>query len=163
MGQPRGRLLTMAAESGVQPAAPPSMAPPPFNRPPAKSVDGLPPLRIGGPPVDNTAIDEEGTVTLERLVGYSIVLGILLSYICFSSIKITVMVFIVGGCSAMLSLAMVWCTSKSMRFFEYAFACSAWHSGAIHVVNYYRDEAARGKAVLDVRCDTPYYRAPWHL
>ncbi len=150
MGQPRGRLLTLAAESGVQPAAPPSMAPPPFNRPPAKSVDGLPPLRIGGPPVDNTAIDEEGTVTLVRLVGYSIVLGILLSYICFSSIKITVMVFIVGGCSAMLSMAMVWWTSGkvdaillSMPSLVYVLGIS----GAIHVVNYYRDEVRlRGKA-----------------
>ena len=149
MGQPRGRLLTLAAESGVQPAAPPSMAPPPFNRQPAESVNGLPPLRIGGPPVDNTAIDEEGTVTLARLVGYSIVLGIILSYICFGSIKITVMVFIVGGCSAMLSMAMVWWTSGkvdaillSMPSLVYVLGIS----GAIHVVNYYRDEVRiRGK------------------
>ena len=149
MGQPRGRLLTLAAESGVQPAAPPSMAPPPFNRASAESVDGLPPLRIGGPPVDNTAIDEEGTITLARLVGYSIVLGIVLSYICFGSIKITVMVFIVGGCSAMLSMAMVWWTSGkvdaillSMPSLVYVLGIS----GAIHVVNYYRDEVRiRGK------------------
>ncbi|MDE0862224.1 MAG: MMPL family transporter [Rubripirellula sp.] len=150
MGQPRGRLLTLAAESGVQPPAPPSMAPPPFNRAPVESVDGKPPLRIGGPPVDNTAIDEEGTVTLVRLVGYSIVLGIVLSYICFGSVKITLMVFIVGGCSAMLSMAMVWWTSGkvdaillSMPSLVYVLGIS----GAIHVVNYYRDEVRiRGKA-----------------
>lgn len=149
MGQPRGRLLTLAAESGVQPAAPPSMAPPPFNRAPAESIDGLPPLRIGGPPVDNTAIDEEGTITLARLVGYSMLLGIVLSYICFGSIKITVMVFVVGGCSAMLSMAMVWWTSGkvdaillSMPSLVYVLGIS----GAIHVVNYYRDEVRiRGK------------------
>ena len=115
MGQPRGRLLT------PQPNPAFSLLHrhpwhPTFNRPAAKSVDGLPPLS-GGPPVDNTAIDEgdrySGTVGR-----YSIVLGILLSYICFSSIKITVMVFIVGGCSAMLGMA--WFggrQAKSMRFF----------------------------------------------
>ena len=150
MGQPRGRLLTLAEESGIRPPSPPSMAPPPFNRTPPESVDGLPPLRIGGPPVDNTAIDEEGTVTLVRLVGYSILLGIVLSYICFGSIKITIMVFIVGGCAAMLSMAMVWWTSgtvdavlMSMPSLVYVLGLS----GAIHVVNYYRDEVRiRGKS-----------------
>ncbi|MGI9472994.1 MAG: efflux RND transporter permease subunit [Rubripirellula sp.] len=149
MGQPRGRLLSLAEESGVQPPPPPSMAPPPFDRAPPEAAAGIPPLRMGGPPVDNTAIDEEGTVTLVRLVGYSILLGIVLSYICFGSIKITVMVFIVGGCSAMLSMAMVWWTSgtvdavlMSMPSLVYVLGLS----GAIHVVNYYRDEVrVRGK------------------
>lgn len=149
MGQPRGRLLTLAEDSGVQPPPPPSMAPPPFDRAPPEAAAGIPPLRMGGPPVDNTAIDEEGTVTLVRLVGYSILLGIVLSYICFGSIKITIMVFIVGGCSAMLSMAMVWWTSgtvdavlMSMPSLVYVLGLS----GAIHVVNYYRDEVrVRGR------------------
>ena len=33
-------------------------------------------LRMGGPPVDNVAIDEEGQITLVRLIGFSIVLGL---------------------------------------------------------------------------------------
>ena len=89
MGGPRGRLLVLAEESGVQPAAPPSVAPPPFNRSEVESIGGAPPLRLGGPPVDNVAIDEEGTVTLVRLVGYSVLIGAFLSYLCFSSFKIT--------------------------------------------------------------------------
>ncbi len=109
----------------------------------------MPPLRMGGPPVDNTAIDEEGTITLVRLVGYSVLIGIVLSYFCFSSIKITVMIFIVGGTSAMLSMAVVWWTNGtvdaillSMPSLVYVLGLS----GAIHVVNYYRDEVrARGK------------------
>lgn len=149
MGQPRGRLLQLAAESGVTPAAAPSMAPPPFNREAAESVSGKPALRLGGPPVDNMAIDEEGTVTLVRLVGYSVLLGIVLSYLCFGSVKITIMVFVVGGTAAMLSMAIVWWTSgkvdailMSMPSLVYVLGLS----GAIHVINYYRDEVrARGE------------------
>ena len=97
LGGPRGRLLQLAADSGIQPPMPPSTAPPPFDKPDVESVAGLPPLRMGGPPVDNIAIDEEGTITLVRLVGYSIIVGVVLSYLCFASVKITIMVFIVGG------------------------------------------------------------------
>ena len=148
LGQPRGRLLTLAEESGVQPPPPPSLAPPPFNRLDEKPEPGVVPLRMGGPPVDNTAIDEEGTVTLVRLVGYSVLLGIVLSYLCFRSLKITIMVFIVGGSAAMLSMAIVWWTSgrvdailMSMPSLVYVLGLS----GAIHVINYYRDEVrARG-------------------
>jgi hypothetical protein len=38
-------------------------------------------MHIGGPPVDNVAIDEEGTITLVRLIGYSLALGLGLSFI----------------------------------------------------------------------------------
>ena len=145
MDMPRGRLLELAEASGVTPAPAPSMAPPPFNRPPQISVAGAPPLRLGGPPVDNIAIDEEGTVTLMRLVGYSIAVGIVLSLVCFRSIKITIMVFVVGGSAALLSMAMVYWTGgrvdailMSMPSLVYVLGLS----GAIHVVNYYRDEVA---------------------
>ena len=122
---------------------------------------------MGGPPVDNTAIDEEGTVTLVRLVGYSVLLGIVLSYLCFASIKITVMVFIVGGTSAMLSMAIVWWTSgrvdailMSMPSLVYVLGLS----GAIHVVNYYRDEVrAREEARVPpaAHCVTRFCPARW--
>ncbi len=149
MGQPRGRLLQLAAESGVSPAPAPSMAPPPFNREAPETVNGMPALRLGGPPVDNMAIDEEGTITLVRLVGYSVVLGIVLSYLCFNSVKITIMVFVVGGTAAMLSMAIVWWTNgrvdailMSMPSLVYVLGLS----GAIHVINYYRDEVrSRGE------------------
>ena len=42
-------------------------------------------LRIGGPPVDNVAIDDEGEITLMRLVGLSALVGLGLSYYCFRS------------------------------------------------------------------------------
>ena len=150
VGAPRGRLLQLAAESGVQPASPPSMAPPPFNKKEVESIAGTPPLRMGGPPVDNVAIDEEGTITLVRLVGYSVLVGVILSYIVFASFKITLMVFIVGGTAAMLSMSCVWWTNgrvdailMSMPSLVYVLGLS----GAIHVINYYRDEVrARGQS-----------------
>ena len=150
LGEPRGRLLQLAEESGISAPPPPSMAPPPFDRPEPEAIAGMPPLRMGGPPVDNMAIDEEGSVTLVRLVGYSVLLGIVLSYLCFGSIKITIMVFVVGGSAAMLSMAMVWWTAgrvdailMSMPSLVYVLGLS----GAIHVINYYRDEVrARGQS-----------------
>ena len=54
-------------------------------------------LTLGGPPVDNVAIDEEGTVTLFRLIGLSGLLGITLAWLCFRSFNITIMIFFVGG------------------------------------------------------------------
>lgn len=147
LGSPRGRLLELAEQSGIQAAPAPSIAPPPFDAEPVVAA-GLPPLRLGGPPVDNVAIDEEGTITLVRLVGYSIVIGFVLSFLCFGSFKIAIMVFIVGGSSAMLSMAVVWWTDgqvdailMSMPSLVYVLGLS----GAIHVINYYRDEVrARG-------------------
>ena len=147
LGGPRGRLLELAGDSGVFPAPPPSMAPPPFDRVASAEGSGMPPLRLGGPPVDNLAIDEEGTITLVRLVGYSILVGALLSYFCFRSLKITIMVFVVGGSAAMLSMAIVSWTGghvdailMSMPSLVYVLGLS----GAIHVVNYYRDEVRTG-------------------
>ncbi|MCC9601976.1 MMPL family transporter [Stieleria sp. JC731] len=147
MGGPRGRLLQLAEDSGVKAASPPSVAPPPFDRKEVESEAGLPPLRLGGPPVDNIAIDEEGTITLVRLVGYSVLLGVILSYLCFTSVKITMMVFVVGGSAAMLSMAFVGWTGgrvdavlMSMPSLVYVLGLS----GAIHVVNYYRDEVRSG-------------------
>ncbi|TWT92249.1 efflux RND transporter permease subunit [Neorhodopirellula pilleata] len=149
LGTPKGRLLALAEQSGVHPPSPPSTAPPPFNREPPESVGGMPPLRMGGPPVDNIAIDEEGTVTLVRLIGYCILIGVLLSYFCFRSFKITIMLFMVGGSSAMLSMSMVGWTGGhvdaillSMPSLVYVLGLS----GAIHVINYYRDEvSSRGR------------------
>lgn len=149
LGSPQGRLLALAQQSGVHPPSPPSAAPPPFNQEPPESIGGMPPLRMGGPPVDNVAIDEEGTVTLVRLIGYCVLIGVALSYFCFRSIKITIMLFMVGGSAAMLSMSMVGWTGGhvdaillSMPSLVYVLGLS----GAIHVINYYRDEVrSRGR------------------
>ena len=114
-------------------------------------------IHMGGPPVDNITIDIEGERTLLRLAGLSGVVGISLAYLCFRSVKLTAMVFWAAGVSAAASLSIVYWfgvvevlvfgaeTSRlgktdailmSMPAVVYVLALS----GAIHLVNYYRDE-----------------------
>ncbi|MCH8923747.1 MAG: hypothetical protein IIA67_11455, partial [Planctomycetes bacterium] len=66
-----GRITEMAEESGLPPES----------------------LHMGGPPVTNYAIDAEGRKTLRKLAGWSGAVGLLLAYICFRCIRLTIMVF----------------------------------------------------------------------
>ena len=91
--EPRGKLVALAEESGVVAPPKPSMAPWATE---AKLEGKV--IRMGGPPVDNASIDEEGQITLGRLVGLSVILGVSLSYLSFRSFNVTLMVFFVGGC-----------------------------------------------------------------
>jgi len=145
VGAPRGRLLILADQAGLGAAPPPSMAPPPFDMDERElaAASGRTILRLGGPPIDNVSIDEEGTVTLIRLVGYSGLIGLVLSFICFRSFNLTLMIFICGLSAAILGLAIVYWTGghvdailMSMPSLVYVLGLS----GAIHIVNYYRDE-----------------------
>jgi len=122
MGRPRGKLLELAAECGI-------------------SGDDL---KMGGPPVDNVAIDEEGQITLARLIGYSALVGVVISLICFRSIKVTMMIFFVGGVSAITSLGIVWWSGGSVDAILMTMPSLIYVlglSGAVHIVNYYRDAA----------------------
>jgi predicted RND superfamily exporter protein len=113
-------------------------------------------LHMGGPPIDNYAIDTEGRKTLRKLAGWSGLIGLLLSYWCFRGIRLTMMVFSIGACSAITSLGIVGyygmfevfvlgyprplfggvdAVLLSMPSLVYVLAIS----GAIHIVNYYRD------------------------
>jgi predicted RND superfamily exporter protein len=120
LGKPRGRLYEIAQETNI-----------PENQ-----------LRLGGPPVDNVAIDEEGSVTLVRLVSYSAVLGIGLSLLCFRSVTATIMIFFVGGISALMSLALVWWLGSSVDAILMSMPSLVYVlglSGAAHIMNYYHD------------------------
>lgn len=128
LGRPEGQLLQLAEQAGIPPKE----------------------LRLGGPPVDNVSIDEEGERTLARLVSFSVIIGLGLSYMCLRSIKLTIMVFFVGGISAVTSLSLIYWTAgrfiwwldpttdaviMSMPAVVYVLGLS----GAIHIVNYYKD------------------------
>lgn len=128
MGKPRGRLYEVAQEANIT------------------EQD----LRLGGPPVDNVAIDEEGSITLFRLIGMTAILGLGLSMACFRTISATIMVFLVGGISAMVTLAMMWwfgdtvdAIAMSMPALVYVLGLS----GAAHTINYYYD-AVEEKGVV---------------
>jgi predicted RND superfamily exporter protein len=125
LGKPFGRLYEIGLESGI------------------RSAD----LRLGGPPVDNVAIDEEGTITLVRLVGLSVLLGLLLSYACFRSVSATIMVFFVGGISAVVSVALVWWLGSSMDAILMTMPSLVYVlglSGSVHLMNYYYQAIEEG-------------------
>ncbi|REJ67522.1 MAG: hypothetical protein DWQ31_10910 [Planctomycetota bacterium] len=99
-------------------------------------------LMMGGPPVDNVAIDDEGEITLMRLAGLSGLVGLITSWFCFRSRRVTAFVFCSGIYSAMISMAIVWYSGgavdavmMSMPSVVYVLGLS----GAIHLVNYYKD------------------------
>lgn len=123
MGKPPGRLLQLASEAGLE----------------------YEDLRLGGPPVDNVAIDEEGSITLVRLIGWSLLLGFGLAYFSFRSLKIACMIFFVGGVSAVVSLSLVWYSNDfvdaivmSMPSLVYVLGLT----GAVHMLTYYRHHAS---------------------
>ncbi|MDE0938523.1 MAG: MMPL family transporter [Pirellulales bacterium] len=100
-------------------------------------------LRIGGPPVDNVAIDDEGEITLMRLVGLSALVGLGLSYYCFRSKRVTAMVFFCGVYGAACSLMIVYVTGGLMDAVLLVLPSLVYVlglSGAIHLINYYQDE-----------------------
>jgi len=134
LGKPRGRILELATgECGIKPDN----------------------LHIGGPPVDNVSIDEEGSITLLRLASLSGIIGISLALLSFRSLRITLMLFFVGGVSAISSLGIVWMMGDSMDAILMSMPSLVYAlglSGAIHVVNYYRDachESGRRFAVSE--------------
>jgi predicted RND superfamily exporter protein len=108
------------------------------------AVCGIDPeaARLGGPPVENVAIDEEGDKTLSRLALLSGALGVCLAWWSLRSVKLTLMVFATAVLSASAGLAFVFWTGQttdavmmSMPSMLYVLAIS----GAIHLVNYYHD------------------------
>ncbi len=125
LGKPFGRLYEIAEDCNV-----------------AKKDHTGEGLWLGGPPVDNVAIDEEGTITLVRLIGLTALLGTCLSLACFRSISATIMVFFIGGISAVMSLAFVgWCgcSMDAILMTMPALVYVLGLSGAAHIVNYYHD------------------------
>ncbi len=121
LGKPRGRVRELASGlCGIDPEN----------------------LHIGGPPADNVAIDEEGSITLLKLVSLSAIIGVGLAYLCFRSFKITIMLFFTGGVSAISSLALVHYAQSTLDAILMSMPSLIYVlglSGAVHIVNYYRD------------------------
>ena len=104
-------------------------------------------LHLGGPPVDNISIDEEGERTLVRLAGFSGLIGIVLAWWSLRSMMLTFIVFSCSVTSAAASLAMIWATGETvdaivltMPSLVYVLAIS----GAVHFISYYKDAVENG-------------------
>ena len=103
--------------------------------------------RLGGPPVENVAIDEEGDRTLARLATLSGLFGLVLAYWSLRSVRLTLIVFFCGILSSAAGLSFVFWTGHTtdavmmaMPSLLYVLAIS----GAVHLVNYYRDAVHQG-------------------
>jgi len=59
-------------------------------------------LRCGGPPVDNVETDKEGEKTLIRLAILSLVVGLGVGWLCFRSIRLTILIFFTGASGQLL-------------------------------------------------------------
>lgn len=116
-------------------------------------------FRMGGPPVDNVAIDEEGERTLVRLAGASALLGIGLAWWSLRSIVLTMVVFFCGIVSAALALAIIYVTGETVDAIVLSMPALVYVlsiSGAVHFINYYRD------AVIEHGLDGAIERAVVH-
>jgi uncharacterized protein len=98
-------------------------------------------VRMGGPPVDNVAIDVEGERMLLKLMFLSAVVGLGLAWWYLRDVRLTVMVFIGGVYSAAISLALVLAFGgrmDSVLLTMPSVVYTAGLSAAIHLINYYR-------------------------
>ncbi len=99
-------------------------------------------LRMGGPPVDNVAIDVEGERSLYRLAGVCGIVGLFMAWWCLRNWALTAMVVSTALFSAGCSLAVVWLTGSTMNAILLTMPSLVYvaaTSGAIHLANYYRD------------------------
>lgn len=109
-------------------------------------------IRLGGPPVDNVAIDIEGERTLFRLAGLSAIAGLGISWFCLRSVRLTLTVFWIALLSAAVGLALFYFTYMlptggacdaiflSMPSLVYVLAIS----GSLHIINYWYDAIREG-------------------
>lgn len=102
-------------------------------------------IHLGGPPVDNVAIDEEGEKTLLRLSSLAGLLGLGLCWSSLRSVRLTIIVFICAILSGAAGLAMVALTGQatdavlmSMPALVYVLSISA----SVHLINHYREAIA---------------------
>ncbi len=135
-GQPRGKLLNLAVESGVSaPAAPPLFSW--FGH----QADSGRVLRMGGPVADDVAFNEEGQITLVRLAASLAVLSIVLSYLAFQRLTAGLMILTVSVVSALASLSIVWWSGShvdAMLWMMPPLIFVLAMTGAFHVINCYR-------------------------
>lgn len=102
-------------------------------------------LRMGGPPVDNVAIDKAGESTLIRLAGMSAIIGLAVSWWSLKSWRLVAIVMATGIYTIFASMAMVWYSGIPMNAILLSMPSLVYVaavSGAIHLSNYYRDTVA---------------------
>jgi predicted RND superfamily exporter protein len=104
-------------------------------------------VHLGGPPVVNAAIDRSSTQSLVRLAGLAAIIGVVVAWACFRSVRLTVIVFVISAYSATLSLAVVPLCGQPLNAILVTMVPLVYvaaMSGAIHLTNYYLDALREG-------------------
>jgi len=99
-------------------------------------------VHLGGPPVVNAAIDVSSSQSLVRLAGLAGVIGLCVAWLCFRTLRLTLIVFTIASYSAVLSLAVVPLCGvplNAILITMVPLVYVAAMSGAIHLSNYYLD------------------------
>lgn len=111
---------------------------------------------LGGPPADNVAIDQSAEESFTRLSSVSALVGLVLAFWCYRSLRLTGIVVSVGAMSANVALAIVSYygvvevlfggltvphlgTMDAVMMTMPAVVYVLGVSGAVHIVNYYID------------------------
>ncbi|HEX3997782.1 MAG TPA: MMPL family transporter [Pirellulales bacterium] len=103
-------------------------------------------IHMGGPPVDNVALDKEGERMLFLLAGLSGLIGLGLSWWYMQNARLVALVLMTSVYGAALSLAIVKFTGNTMDSILLnmpSIVYTMGMSGAIHIINYWRHNAAR--------------------
>ncbi len=104
-------------------------------------------LRLGGIPVVNAALNEESTRSLVSLAGVSGLLGLVIAWLSFRNLRLTVLTLAVGVYSAAASLAVVPLVGMPLNAILITMVPLVYVtavSGAIHLSNYYLDALEHG-------------------
>lgn len=99
-------------------------------------------LRMGGPLVTSSSIDQAASSSLAIPGPLSLVAALLFSWICFRSLRLTLPVIAIGAFGGAAALAIVWYSGGMMNAVLLSMpplVYVATTSGAIHFANYYRD------------------------
>jgi predicted RND superfamily exporter protein len=97
-------------------------------------------VHLGGPAVVNDAIDKSSSQSLVRLAGLAAFVGLVVAWLCFREVRLTVIVFLISGYSALLSLAVVPVCGMPLNAILITMVPLVYvaaMSGAIHLSNYY--------------------------
>ncbi|HUE71525.1 MAG TPA: MMPL family transporter [Pirellulaceae bacterium] len=115
----------------------------------AASEIGLAPaeVHLGGPAVVNAAIDVSSTQSLVRLAALAALIGLAIAWLCFRTVRLTGIVFVIAGYSAALSLAVVPLCGVPLNAILVTMVPLVYvaaMSGAIHLSNYYLASCREG-------------------
>jgi uncharacterized protein len=105
-------------------------------------------MHMGGPPVDNVAIDIEGERSMIKLAVVCALIGLMMSWWAMRSWQLTLIVSTTAIFSAGLSLVIIWISGRPMNAIVMTMPALVFvgaASGAIHLANYYRDALKNGQ------------------